>query len=229
VEPIHAAPLGLEILASRVDRPHNGYTPVSLATPRGDVECRYYPVDGSVRAAVWVGGAGGGWDSPGRGRLPLGPGLYPKWCEELRRQGIASLRVRYRRPADLNESVLDALTGLDYLCQRGIIDAAIAGWSFGGAVAIQAAAATPLVRMVVTLATQSAGTEIVGQLGPRCSILLIHGTADRTLLPANSQFVYALAHDPRRLVLCEGTDHALNQTADQVFTLVRDWIVERLG
>jgi dipeptidyl aminopeptidase/acylaminoacyl peptidase len=137
--------------------------------------------------------------------------------------------VRYRRPADLDESVLDVLTGLDFLRQRGIGAAAITGWSFGGAVAIQAAASTSLVRTVVTLATQSTGTEVVGQLGPRCSILLIHGTADRTLLPANSQFVYALAHDPRRLVLCEGTDHALNQTVNEVFTLVRDWLIEELG
>jgi dienelactone hydrolase len=222
------APLGLEISSVRAEWPRDTYTPVTLTTPSGNVECRYYPVEGSIKAAVWVGGAGGGWDSPGRGRLPLGPGLYPKWYEGLRHQGIASLRVRYRRPANLDESVLDALTGLDFLRQLGIAVAAITGWSFGGAVAIQAAAA-PLVRTVVTLATQSAGTEVVGQLGPRCSLLLVHGTADRTLPPASSQFVYALAHDPRRLVLCDGADHALNQTANQVFTLVRDWIADEVS
>jgi dienelactone hydrolase len=223
------APLGLEISSVRTERPRDAYTPVTLATPSGKVECRYYPVEGSIKAAVWVGGAGGGWDSPGRGRLPFGPGLYPKWCEALRQQGIASLRVRYRRPADLDESVLDTLTGLDFLRQLGIAVAAVTGWSFGGAVAIQTAAAAPLVRTVVTLATQSSGTEVVGQLGPRCSLLLVHGTADRTLLPANSQLVYGLAHDPRRIVLCQGADHALNQAANQVFSLVRDWIVDGLG
>ena len=105
----------------------------------------------------------------------------------------------------------------------------VTGWSFGGAVAIQAAAAAPIVRSVVTLAVQSAGTEVVGQLGPRCSILLVHGTADRTLTPSNSQFVYHLAHAPRRLVLCPGADHALNQVADPVFALVRDWLDEQLA
>jgi dienelactone hydrolase len=137
--------------------------------------------------------------------------------------------VRYRRPAALAESVLDTLTALDFLRGWGFRVTAITGWSFGGAVAIQSAATAPSVRAVVTLATQSAGTEMVGQLGPGCSILLVHGTADRILAPANSQFVYHLAHDPRRLVLCQGADHALNQSADQVFALVRDWIGEQVG
>jgi len=42
---------------------------VRLPTSRGDVELRHYPAAGSPRAALFVGGVGGGFDTPGRGRL----------------------------------------------------------------------------------------------------------------------------------------------------------------
>lgn len=81
--------------------PHQeGYYPVNLKTSRGIVECRYYPVTGAQRGAIWVGGAGGGWDTPAQG-------LYPQLCQELMGEAIASLQVRYRYPNNLEESVLD--------------------------------------------------------------------------------------------------------------------------
>src|SRR4051794_15003136 len=82
-------------------------------------------------------GAGGGWDSPARG-------LSPRLCEELRAEGIASLRVCFRNPADLAGCVLDVRAGLAYLEHGGAEKVALAGHSLGGAVVIQAAAVSPV-------------------------------------------------------------------------------------
>lgn len=82
------------------------YETVELVTDRGDIEMRYYPVPASTRAAIFVGGTGGGFDTPVKGWL------YPRLCDELQGDGIACLRVRYRQPVHLEECTLDVLAGI---------------------------------------------------------------------------------------------------------------------
>ncbi len=195
----------------------DAYAPVRAVTNRGDVECRYYPAEEARKAALWVPGAIGGWHSPAHD-------LYVRLCHEFGEEGIASLQVRYRDPHRLEESALDVLAGVAFLESRGAEAIALVGHSFGGAVAIQAAAAAPAVRCVVTLATQSYGTETVGQLGERCPILLIHGTDDPILPPGSSEHVYEMAQEPRRLLIYEGAGHNLDEVAEPVYLAVRDWI-----
>lgn len=198
-----------------------GYQLITLETNRGNIDFRYYSVLGTQRGAILVGGVGGGWDTPAKG-------LYPRLCQELINQGIASLRVRYRNPTSLEESVLDIYAGISYLESQGIEAIALTGHSFGGAVVIQAAAISETVHAVVTLATQSYGAVVVSQLPPECEILLIHGTADSILTPACSKYVYQLAHQPKRLMLYEGADHNLDEAAEEVYQTVRGWILEKL-
>ncbi|MFQ4146449.1 alpha/beta hydrolase [Chlorogloeopsis sp. ULAP02] len=198
------------------------YYPVKLITSRGGIHCRYYPLKDTEQAAIWVGGVGGDWDTPARG-------LYPLLCQQLTKEGIASLRVRYRYPAELEESVLDVLAGINYLHDEGIQNFALIGHSFGGAVVIKAAIQAPDVRTVVTIATQVYGTETVADLATRCSLLLLHGTEDRVLPPDCSQRVYQLALQPKRIILYPNADHCLDQVADEVTQAVRDWIVEQLN
>ena len=202
--------------------PEEGYVPVTLNTSRGPVAGRYYAAAGSRCGVVWVGGIGGGWDTPAAG-------LYPRLARELASAGIASVRVRFRDPTDLDEAVLDVLAGLEYLRTQGIADAGLVGHSFGGAVVIQAAAASPVARTVVTLATQSYGTDPVRGLGPRCSILLMHGTDDEVLAPGNSERVYRLAREPKRLVLLQGASHVLDEAAEAVQRGAREWLLQQLG
>ncbi len=203
--------------------PHQeGYHPVKLITSRGFIDCRYYPVTDAQKAAIWVGGVGGDWDTPARG-------LYPRLCQELTSEGIASLRVRYRYPTDLVESVLDVLAGLTYLQDQGIESVALIGHSFGGAVVIQAAAQAEDVHTVVTLATQSYGADSVAELATRCSILLLHGTADPVLRPLCSQHVYQLALEPKRLILYPDAGHGLDEVAEEVHSHVRDWVIQQLN
>ena len=214
--------LGMAIRSIVVETLRKGYHPVKLVTGHGEVECRHYVAPEARRAAVFVGGAGGGWDSPAGG-------LYPLLCQELLESQIASLRVRYRYPAVLEESVLDVLAGIAFLQSQGIERVAVIGWSFGGAVVIQAGARSAVVRTVVTFATQSHGASVVSQLPIDCSILLLHGTGDGTLPPSCSEHTYRLAHEPKRLLLYEGADHAFSLVADEVRQVVREWLVEEVA
>jgi pimeloyl-ACP methyl ester carboxylesterase len=127
----------------------------------------------------------------------------------------------------LRESALDVLAGITFLEDEGVDAVGLVGHSFGGAVVIQAAANHARVRTIVTLGTQSHGTEPVADLGPRCSLLLVHGTLDRVLPASCSRDVYALAREPRQLRLLPA-GHALDEVADDVFELVRDWLLLKL-
>ncbi len=202
-------------------RAEDGHHPVRMETDRGTVEARHYPAGpagpgGGRLGAVWLGGAGGGFDSPARG-------LYPRLCAELAGAGITSLRIRFRNPHSLEEAVQDTLSGLTFLGRQGVHHVALTGHSFGGAVAVQAAASNRgAVCTVVTLATQGFGTEPVRDLG--CPILLVHGEADEVLSPLCSIHVHRMAREPRKLVLMPGAGHRLDETAEAVCREVRDWI-----
>lgn len=193
---------------------------VTIDSEQGKVEARYYESPGAGRGAIWVGGIGGGYDTPARG-------LYPRLCEELLPHGISSLRIRFRFPTDLDASVSDTLAGLDFLSSEGVGKAALTGHSFGGPVAIRAAARSGMVRTVVTLSTQSYGAEPVAGLAPR-PLLLIHGASDTVLPYYSSEHVYLMAGEPKRLVIIKGAGHMLDEAAEEVHRYVADWVAEHL-
>jgi pimeloyl-ACP methyl ester carboxylesterase len=195
---------------------------VDLRTERGIVAARHYPVSQAASAAILLGGIGGGFDSPAKE-------LYPRLARELRARGIASLRVRFRDPQNLDEAVHDVLAGCEFLGATGIERIALVGHSFGGAVVVQAALQAESVATVVTLATQSYGADLAARLAPRCSILLIHGLADSVLPPACSRHIHAIAGQPKRLVLFEHADHTLDEVADQAHDEALSWIAEKIG
>ncbi|WP_199315291.1 dienelactone hydrolase family protein [Aerosakkonema funiforme] len=216
-----AIALGMVINNLEVEAMRDSYYPVRLVTNRGNVECRYYKVPSTKRGVIWVGGIGGDWDTPANK-------LYPRLCQELIAEGIASVRVRFRHSTILEEAILDVLAGISYLESEGVDAIALIGHSFGGAVVIQAGAIADTVCTVVTLATQSYGAAAAANLAPRCSILLIHGTVDRILPAVCSQYIYSLAQEPKHLILYKGADHNLNEVSQQVDRAVRDWIVDQL-
>lgn len=199
-----------------------GSEPVVQVTSRGEIDSRYYPAPGATRGAIFVGGAGGGFDTPVRGWL------YPRLCQTLQGDGIASLRVRYRHANDIEECVLDVLAGISFLEAEGVTSVALVGHSFGGAVVIQAAAISPTVRTCVALSTQTYGTEPAWRLSPRCSLLLGHGTADEILPVSCSQQVFRTAKEPKQLLLKEGAGHGLDEWAEELPGILRDWITRQL-
>ena len=104
-----------------------------LHTTRGPIEAilHHDPETPTRAGIVWVWGARGGFDGPAEG-------VYGALAEELK-SGITSLRVNYRHPAVLPESVMDALAGVSFLSGTGHTEIALVGHSFGGAVVIAAA------------------------------------------------------------------------------------------
>jgi fermentation-respiration switch protein FrsA (DUF1100 family) len=101
----------------------------------------------------------------------------------------------------------------------------------GGAVVIEAASASDVVRTVITLATQSYGTEGASRLGAdgsNRSILLFHGSEDRVLPSYCSSQVYERANGPKRLVIYEGAGHGLGEVADQVYAEALEWLKNSL-
>lgn len=198
-----------------------GYRPVELLTGRGAVSCRYYEAPGASLAAIMVGGAGGGWDTPAGC-------LYPSLCSVLSQRGLSCLRVSYRLPNVLGDCALDVLAGISFLEEHGVQRIAVVGHSFGGAVAIQAAAVSASVRTVITLATQSYGADAVALLAPRCSILLVHGADDTVLPPYCSEWTHFMAGGEKRFVLYDGAGHSLEEVSDLVHSLVANWVISQL-
>lgn len=195
-----------------------GYEERSILTRRGPIAARLYrPVRPVNAAAIFVGGVGGGFDTPARE-------LYPRVCEELAAEGVTCLRVRFRHSTLLEESIHDVRAGLDFLADEGIERFGLVGHSFGGAVVIGAALDEPRVRLLVTLATQGYGTEEVHRLGPRCALLSVHGTDDEVLAPTNSVYTYERANEPRRLLLLPGARHLLDEAAEEVHGIVLSWL-----
>ncbi len=217
-----ARTIDMQVTGFEVGQERSGFHPVTLETSRGPIRCRLYPVpEGSERAVITVGGVGGGWDTPAQD-------LYPRLGSDLPSAGIALCRLCFRHPTVLEEAVLDVLATLAFLEAEGVKQIGLVGHSFGGAVVIQAAASSPKVRTVVTLATQGYGADPASALGPRCALLLLHGTGDRVLSPACSESIFERARDPKELVLYEGAGHGLDEVAEAVHTRVREWLVARL-
>jgi dienelactone hydrolase len=194
---------------------------IHLPTAKGAVPVLLYEAPGATAGVIFAGGAGGGFDSPSQG-------LYPRLADELQREGITAMRLRYREPARLDESVLDVLAGVGFLSKHGIARIALVGHSFGGAVVVSAAALAESVVTVVTLSTQTHGAEAAATLAPR-SILLIHGEEDEVLPAQCSVLVHRNASAPKRLEIIPGAHHKLDEASERVHALVRSWLHAQLA
>src|SRR6059058_2052265 len=101
----------------------------------GELHCRLHPAPEGNAAVVWVFGAGGGLGGPAGG-------LYERLASQLQPEGIASLQVAYRQPGRMQPCVADTLAGVAYFQTLGISRIILVGHSFGGAVVINAGAAS---------------------------------------------------------------------------------------
>ncbi len=191
-----------------------------MYTREGLFSLMWHPADGDERAVIMCGGAMGGTLGGG--------GLYHQLGEQLAGRGIAAVRVGYRVPNDLGRCTHDLLAAMQLMARRGARRFVTIGHSFGGAVAIQTAAAmhAELVPGVVTLATQSAGCEPVETLGDR-SLLFFHGTHDQILPAASSQMVHMLAGHGE-LVMLPGEDHLLQGARDEIAERLLVWLPDVL-
>ena len=152
--------------------------------------------------------------------------MYKKLGEELSPE-ITSLRVDYRYPGDLTESVMDTLSAVSFLSGTGHQDILLVGHSFGGAVVISAAPFSEHVTGVIALSSQTAGASNVADVSPR-SLLLIHGKEDAVLAHSCSEMIFEWADQPKELLLMPDTGHRLAETSDDVRFKVKSWIERHL-
>jgi pimeloyl-ACP methyl ester carboxylesterase len=159
----------------------------------------------------------------------LGPadGLYHDLGVALLDAGIATIRVGWRQPNDLDTCTHDLLAALELAARGGARRAVTVGHSFGGAVAVRAGAMVDdMVVGVVTLATQSAGCEVADRLAGR-PVLCLHGDADELLPPLCSELVAGLAEG--ELVVLPGAGHLLTQAGAELRTRLLDWLPATLA
>jgi alpha-beta hydrolase superfamily lysophospholipase len=200
----------------------DGVEELTLNTSHGGISARLHPGPAGAPAVVWVGGSGGGLDGPAWG-------MYPRLAARLAGQGIASLRLHYRQPNELENCVMDTLLGAEFLVQQcGYGAVALVGHSFGGAVVIAAGALSPTVKAVVAMSSQTYGTDLAPRVSPR-PLLLVHGTEDEILPDACSRQIFARAKEPKELHLYPGCRHGLDECREQVDEDVVNWLVQQLA
>ena len=201
-------------------REGEGGVPLTLRTNQGDIRVAYHQAPVPHAAVVWVWGASGGLEGPA-------DGIYARLADELMAEGLTSLRVDYRQPRILLDSMLDALAGVSFLKSKDHDSIAMVGHSFGGAVVISAAPFSQEVTAVIALSSQTYGAQHAGLVSPR-PLLLIHGEADTRLLPQSSRAIFLWAKEPKELVLYPGAGHGLRQCKDELHKLLKGWLVDKL-
>ena len=210
--------LGAEDVAAPDGEPGEGLT---LWTTRGDVSCVLQrPVGGGETGVVWAAGARGGLAGPANG-------LYRDLAVRLADRGIAGLRVDYRRPANLDESVLDILVAVWHMASIGYSRVALVGHSFGGGVVLSASRYTTHARAVAALASQTMGAKDAVLLNGR-PLLLVHGEVDTVLPLANAETILGWVPGPKRLVTYPGAGHGLRECAGELRDLLEEWLVGAL-
>ncbi len=184
----------------------------------GKIRCELYRAKPD-RAVIYMGGVGGGTHGPAN--------IYHPLAENLLDAGISSLLIDCRYDSDLGECISDMQACIDYLDKEYHIDRiGLIGWSFGGAVVISVAAEDKRVKTVVTVASQSFGTK--GAERMHASILLLHGTCDRTLPYDCSEDIAERVRGEKKLVLYPGGDHGISQYRDDMFNMAREWLIGHL-
>ena len=193
----------------------DGNLRVLIGTTRGEIRGILHPCGTEPGAAIYVGGAMGGFEGPARD-------LYGRLADRLRPQ-LSGLRIHYRHAGELQECVLDVLAGVSFLRGIGAVGGiALVGHSFGGAVVIKAGELSSQVVGVAALSPQLHGTHTVDRLGK--PLLLVHGMRDTVLDHAASEDIHARAVEPKRLVLYAEADHSLNQAAEDLEELLAVWL-----
>ncbi|MCP5027371.1 MAG: alpha/beta hydrolase [Actinomycetia bacterium] len=211
----------LGILASQTATIAPGLDHLEAYTMEGLLTIMWHGPAEAEQVVAMVGGAMGGLLGAG--------GLYHELGVALADMGIGVLRVGYRRPNDLDMCTHDLLAAMELAARHGARRFVTVGHSFGGAIAIRAAArltdeAAP---GVVTLATQSAGCEPAEDLANR-RLLFIHGDNDSILPHQSSEMVRFLA-GAGELMIIPGGDHLLAGAGDRIRQRLLAWLPEVLA
>jgi fermentation-respiration switch protein FrsA (DUF1100 family) len=192
---------------------------LELMTTRGTVVClRHTPAGsdhdaGAAFAPFFLGGALGG--------LSGTAGLWNRLATTF-----GGIRLHYRFPSDLAESLIDVLMVFHHLAAtRNLQRVALVGHSFGGGVAVGAGVllGTDVTAGVVALAGQRSGTELIARLAG-VPVFVIHGASDSIIPAASARLVHAEAAEPKRIWYIPGGDHVLAGHVDELEARIGEFI-----
>jgi hypothetical protein len=129
--------------------------------------------------------------------------------------------------------IADVKVALDYLAQRFSAPIIFAGFSFGAAVGLRAAVPHPSVKALISLGTpvnadgrQYTYTLLGESEQPK---LLLSGGQDEFATPAQLAQVFAIAAEPKRLVVIPEADHFFAGHMGEMRTALSDWVREVVG
>jgi alpha/beta superfamily hydrolase len=194
-------------------------TRVILKNTKGDIEGIFHQAEGTA-GVIWVSGSLGGLDGPSFG-------IFKTLSVTLVKDGISSLRLNYHLPGDFDQCVYDVLVGVNFFKQSSVDNIALVGHSFGGAVVIMAAAMSTEVKAVAGLSSQTYGTHRVTELSPK-PLLLIHGDRDQNLPVRASWHIFERAKEPKEIVIYKGSGHFLRECHQELYDLLRSWLIDKL-
>ena len=194
---------------------------VEIYTMQRMLKLLWFGDPAAAEVVVMMAGAMGGFSGPARA-------LYLELADRQVARGRGAIVVDYRKPGDLDRSLLDVAASVDWSMREGGRRFAMIGHSFGGAVAIQAGAMlVGHCAAVVTLSTQSAGCQVANQLDGT-PLLLLHGDRDDVLSPDNSAMVRMMAgYGDFRII--EGAGHGLESARDELISLLDEWLDDRFA
>jgi alpha/beta superfamily hydrolase len=146
---------------------------------------------------------------------------------------VGTIAVRFnfrgvgRSAGEYSEGVgetLDALAVLDWAHERWPgASLSLAGFSFGGAVAIRAASERAVHRLI-TVAPAVDRVDVPTERLPRCPWLVIQGDEDEVVDPQHVRaWIQALATPPE-LVLLSGVGHFFHGRLSELKNVVVDWL-----
>ena len=194
---------------------------VEIYTPHGLLTWFVHRPAVTTAAIVTCGGALGGVLGPGHG-------LFHALGERWRERGVATYRVGYRMPNDLDHCAHDVACAVETAIADGAQRVVAMGHSFGGAAVIRAAVVMQdEISGIATFATQSGGCEVAGGLAPR-PLLLFHGDRDEILPMQTSEMVRMIA-GYGDLVVLPNDGHLLGRSDDAILDRLDDWLPDVLG
>ena len=199
-------------------------TPLIIESERGNISCIWQAaeINNLHTAVLFIGGADGGFMGPSD--------IYETLSELFIPLQIGVLRVDYRIhqfPNDVEQGVYDAQQAAKWLASRDYEKILIVGHSFGGAVAIEAAAQNTNIHGVVGIASQTAGAMNIASLVDT-PVLLIHGDSDTRLPVTCSIILYEMTSTPCQLAILEGGTHSLRQVSEAAINLIFDFVKSQI-
>jgi alpha/beta superfamily hydrolase len=151
-------------------------------------------------------------------------GIVVTVVRHLAAAGVATLRFNFRgvgrsegRHGGGTAEVDDVQAALDALAERvPSARLALAGYSFGAAVAVRAAVADSRVRRVGAIALPTAMLDGGFLAACRTPTLFVQGDRDQFSPPAQLEALVARCQGPTEMVRISGADHFLYPAADRV-------------